>query len=65
MDKRRWLKNAKIRLIATLSAGAGCIIAAGVVDGWRGALLAIAGLAAGCVAYSLKKLFKKREGDKK
>ena len=64
MEKRKWFRDAKIRLIATIAAGISAIVAAGVFFDWRTALGILVAEVVACVAYSLRKWLKKKKGAK-
>jgi len=59
MNKRKWLKDSKVRLIATVAGAISAIIAAGALFDLRVALGVLAAEVAACVVYSLHKLLKK------
>jgi len=61
MDKREWLKDAKIRLVATVACAISAVIAAGHILGWWAALGVLAAEIAACAAYSVRKLLKKKK----
>ena len=63
MEKKSWMKGAKLRGAATVTGAISAIIAAGTIFDWRAALWVLAAELAACVAYSLRKLLKKGVGD--
>jgi len=64
MGKKEWFKGAKVRLAATATGAIGAIIAAGLLFDWRAAVGVLAAEFLACVAYSLRKLYKKKKEEK-
>ena len=62
MSKRKWFKDAKIRLAATVVGAIAAIVAAGVLFDWRAAVGVFVAEIVACIVYSLQKLLKKKKG---
>jgi len=56
MTIREWFKDAKRRLVVTVTGGLALIVGGGVSFGWWGALAVLAGEVLLCVIYSVWKL---------
>jgi len=61
MRRKEWFRNAKIRLAATVAGAISAIIAAGLLFDWRAALGVLVAEIVACLAYSIKKLYEKKE----
>jgi len=61
MNKKEWFKSTKARLAATVTAAIAAIVAAGLIFDWRYAVGVLAAEILACLAYSLRKLHKKKE----
>jgi len=64
-DKKRWLKDAKHRLIATILCAIVAVISAGYLFDWRAAAGVLIPAVAVCVVYSLREKWKLKKGDEK
>ena len=62
--KKKWFRDAKFRMAATIAGGVSLIVATGLVFDWRAALGVLVVEIVACVAYSLKRLFEKKKEDR-